>query len=66
MGMRQASDSSLDRAVRMLRELSPGERMEAAAYAVAIELRANPRRSLEGLLMETRARVREIQAGARP
>ncbi len=59
------ADSTFDRAVRMLRELPPAERMEAAAYAVAIELELGRRRSLEGVLLELRDRTREIQARAR-
>ena len=66
MAMQPASDSTFDRALRMLRELPPAERLEAAAYAVAIELEQSHRtRSLEGLILDLRGRVREIQARAR-
>lgn len=66
MAMIPSSDSSFDRAVRALADLTPGERMELASYVVARELERDRRtRSLEGCLLELRHRIREIQARAR-
>ena len=63
--MQPSTDSTFDRALRMLRELPRAERLEAAAYVVAIELeRDHVGQSLEGLLCHVRHRVRELQARA--
>ena len=61
-------DSTFARTLRLLRDLSPGERLEAIAYASAVHLELDAHRDmpggLEALLVELHTRVRELQAEA--